>query len=313
VNDLPEPWPDADRLTTAAQEGFLDRWADLRGRVAVIAGGAGGIGLPITLDLARAGVGVAICDRDPAAVERLTTQLDALGASHVQDVFDVRDSDRLQAFFETVDAAFGRLDILVTVPGGSFRADLLEMTPNGVAAVTNQNFTYALEATQLAARRMIASERGGSIVHITTIEAHRAMPQMAVYGAMKAALSHLVKSAALEFGRHGIRVNAIAPDIFPTEATAALGWTDPDRPEKISALDDAVVIPLGRRGVGRDLSGCVLFLASELASYVTGTTIHLDGGTLVAGGWLHWPDAWHNTVPDQVLRRLVADDGFDEG
>jgi len=277
---------------------MLDEWAALAGKVAVVTGGAGGLGLPITEDLVRAGMPVAVCDRDPEAVERVAGLLGDLGADSLVECFDVRESARLATFFDHVDDRFGRLDVLVNVPGGSFRKPALELTPNGVVAVTRENFTHVFEASQLAARRMRDQRSGGSIVTVSTIEAHRAMPEMAIYGAMKAAVEHLTRTLAVEWGPMGIRVNAVAPDHFPTANASRFTWG-----QRVGEglLEDRIVIPLGRKGTGRELSACVLFLASDLSSYVTGTTLHVDGGTLAAAGWMRWPDGYDNMIPQPVL------------
>ena len=122
------------------------------------------------------------------------------------------------------------------------------------------------------------------------------MPNMAVYGAMKAGVEQLTRTLAVEWGPLGIRVNTVAPDHFPTD--------DSNDPAWVTALGDRIVIPLARKGDRRDLSGCVLFLASDLASYVTGTTLHIDGGTLAAAGWMLWPTGFANMVPTSVVASL---------
>jgi NAD(P)-dependent dehydrogenase (short-subunit alcohol dehydrogenase family) len=281
---------------------MLDEWAGLDGQVAIITGGAGGLGKPITLDLARAGVRVAVADRDPAAVEDIKAELG--DAALLVSCFDVRDDEALAGFFAAVIETYGRLDILVNVPGGSFWSPILDVGPRGVDAIIRQNFTYALNASVHAARQMQTQETGGSIIQITSIEGHRAMPGMAVYGAMKSAVAHLCKSLALEWGPYGIRVNAIAPDIFPTPATSGAGMVEPVS-EELQALNDSISIPMGRRGAGTDLSGCVLFLASRLSAYVTGTTLHVDGGTSAAAGWFHFPGRFANTMPANLLPHVT--------
>jgi 3-oxoacyl-[acyl-carrier protein] reductase len=283
---------------------LLDEWAGLTGKVAVITGGAGGLGRACTVALARAGMAVAVCDRDPDAVERVGAALDDLGAASHLETFDVRDSDALAVFFDAVDRRFDHVDVLVTIPGGGFRKSVVDMTPNGTNAVIRQNFVSTLESCQHAARRMIAQGIRGSIVNMTTIEAHRAMPEMGVYGAMKAAVAHLTMTLAVELGPHGIRVNAIAPDLFPNESTAAAGFSTADPDSPIAHREYEIAVPLGRKGEDRDVAGPVLFLASDLSSYVTGTTIHIDGGTLATGGWVRWPEGYRNTIPHSVLAQL---------
>lgn len=281
---------------------MLDERAALGGRVAVITGGAGGLGRPITLDLARAGARLAVCDRDPSAIETITAELTQLGAEFLIRCFDVRDRDALAALFADVDNTYGTVDILVSVPGGSYTQPSLELTAKGTSAVIEQNFTHVLEASRLAAARMRSSGNGGSIVTVSTVEAYRAMPEMAVYGAMKAGVEQLSKTLAVEWGRHGIRVNTVAPDHFPTEHADRI-FGSSRHPES-----HGIVIPLARKGAPHELSACVLFLASDLSSYVTGTTILVDGGTLAAAGWMRWPDGYANLIPDHIIDRLQPEE-----
>jgi 3-oxoacyl-[acyl-carrier protein] reductase len=285
---------------------YLTERAGLNGKVAVVTGGAGGLGWPITRDLARAGVRVAACDRDAAAVEWARGELRTSLVDTFVEVGDVREPEAVDAFFARVDERFGRVDILVDVPGGSFVAPLMETRRKGWEAVIQQNFIYVLDTTQQAVERMRPTG-GGSIIYITSIEAHRAVPDRAVYGAMKAAVANLAQSLAIELGPSGIRVNTVAPDVFPTPA-AVPDWNPEDdlAPERL--LSDRVSIPLQRKGGDEDISGPVLFLASDLASYITGTTIHVDGGTSGSGGWFNWPSAGYQcVVPDDIGRLLVEE------
>lgn len=167
-----------------------------------------------------------------------------------------------------------------------------------------QNFTHVLQCCHLAATRMRA-QGGGSIVTITSIEAHRAVPYMAIYGAMKAAVASFTRTLALELGPVGIRVNAVAPDVFPTAATVAAGWDSPDVGSPREILRQRIAVPLGRWGRLEELGNCVLFLASDLASYVTGTTLHVDGGTSASSGWFNWPSGYSMKPPDAVVDSLL--------
>jgi NAD(P)-dependent dehydrogenase (short-subunit alcohol dehydrogenase family) len=145
------------------------------------------------------------------------------------------------------------------------------------------------------------------VIYVTSVEAHRAVPNRAVYGAMKAGVTNLAKTLALELAADGIRVNTIAPDIFPTPATAMPGLRLSD--EEL-ALQERLTVPMERFGSGEDLSGGVIFLASDLASYVTGTTLHVDGGTYASSGWFNWPgEGYVNTVPQPTLDFLIGDTG----
>lgn len=284
---------------------YLERRADLQGKVAIVTGGAGGLGWPITRDLARAGVHVAICDRDSAAIASVKPELEKMPVKSLLVCADVREPDMMEQFFATVDAEFERVDILVNVPGGGFVAPLMDTNAKGWNAIVRQNFLYVLDTIQRAVTRMRAQGTGGSIINVTSIEAHRAVPNRAVYGAMKAALDNLARSLTLELGRENIRINSVAPDIFPTEASGALATSL--SPERRKVLE-GIAVPMARFGTGEDLSGCVLFLASSLASYVTGVTLHVDGGTFASSGWLNWPGSgWSNHCPADVLERIVED------
>lgn len=289
---------------------FLDERAALAGKVALVAGGGGGLGRAVALDFARAGIHLALCDRDAQALATTATEAHDIGAKVAQGTLDVRDPDALRGFFELTDSAFDHLDVLVNVVGGTFRSDFVDVNSKGVETLIRTNFTWVAEAIRLAATRMAASGRGGSIMTITSIEAHRAAPRYAVYAAMKAAVTHLSRILAVELGPDGIRVNCIAPDIVPTVGMGRLmgaGGRDADDPV------DAVQIPLARKGRAEDVGNCALFLASDLSSYITGTTLHPDGGALASSGWLLWPDAgWTARPPATVISDLRRDAGIAE-
>lgn len=308
---------------------FLDERCALRGKVALIAGGGAGLGRASALDLARAGTAVALCDIDAEALARTAADARALGAETIEQPLDVRDSDALATFFDTVHHHHHRLDVLVNVVGGTFRAPFVDLNAKGRDTLIRTNFTWVAEAIAHAARHMRASGYGGSIITLTSIEAHRAAPGFAIYAAMKAAVEHLTRTLAVELGPTGIRVNCIAPDFVPTagmaevasQAGSAGTRAARDKAEgEAPAADfaaaqhaeptrrdpgDALTIPLGRKGRLEDVGSCVLFLASELSSYVTGTTLHPDGGALAGSGWLRWPDEGFTARPPSwVLERL---------
>jgi len=290
---------------------YLLKRTNLEGKVAVVTGGAGGLGWPISRDLALAGMHVAVCDRDPDAVAEAARRIGEISPSSLVEQADVREPEQMEAFFAAVDERFGRLDVLVDVPGGGFVAPLLDTRRKGWEAIIRQNFTYVLDTTQHAARRMRAQGQGGSIIYVTSVEAHRGVPDRAVYGAMKAAVTSLAWTLSLELGSSAIRVNTVAPDLFTRAALE--GYEGPRPLEGAEALDDRISIPMGREGTGEDLSGAVLFLASDLSAYVTGSTVHVDGGTLASSGWFGWPEpgdageaktAWDNRIPRRVLEGL---------
>jgi 3-oxoacyl-[acyl-carrier protein] reductase len=263
-------------------------------RVAVVAGGAGGLGRAISLELAAAGMRLVVCDRDRPALEALEAEVgpDALELAVVADVFDPAG---VAGFFAAIDAADLAPDVVVDVAGGTFQAGFLESREGQWDALVRANLTQVMHVCQAAGRRMTG--RGGSIVLLTTVEAHRAAPGYAAYGAAKAGVESLVRSLAVEFGPHRIRVNSIAPDYVPTEGIERL-----QREGVLEPMDDvgaATITPLPRVGRPEDIAGCALFLASELSAFVSGTTIVADGGALAAGRWMRPTDShtWVNRLP----------------
>ncbi|CUU56188.1 NAD(P)-dependent dehydrogenase, short-chain alcohol dehydrogenase family [Parafrankia irregularis] len=282
--------------------GWFEERSGLAGSVAVISGGAGGLGGAITADLAANGVRVAVLDIDPAGVEALRDSLAAQGADAIVHHGDSRDPAELDRLFAAVDETWGRVDTLVNVVGGTFRAPFVETRAKGWDALLRLNLMHVLHACSLAVPRMQAGGRGGSIVNLTTIEAHRAAPGFAVYSAAKAAVEQFGRTLAVEVAPDGIRVNNVAPDFTPTPNMRRMVGGDGAYSTPTGLQ---VGIPMGRAGVPTDVSGCVVFLASGLSSYLTGTTLHPDGGTYASSGWLNWPGTgWANHAPSPVLASL---------
>lgn len=245
----------------------------LTDRVAVVTGAAQGIGEAIATTFARFGADVAICDRDVEHLDQTANEIEAAGRRVVAAELDVRDGDAVREFLATVHEQLGAVDILVNNAGGGFYADFGAVNDKGQDSLIRENFTSVTNFTRGVLP--IVNERGASIINVTSIEAHRAGPGYAVYSAMKAAVANLTKSLALEYGPRLIRVNCIAPDVIPTPGVGDLG---------------GVHTPLPIEGHPDDIAGAALYLASDLGRFVTGTTIHVDGGNLAAGGWVRAAD-----------------------
>ncbi|NKQ51488.1 SDR family oxidoreductase [Amycolatopsis sp. K13G38] len=268
--------------------GWFEERGGLAGTVAVVTGGAGGLGEAVVSDLDANGVHVAVVDIDAEAVETLRGRLSDAIVHHG----DARDPDTLTRLFDAADERWGRLDTLVNVVGGTFRAAFTETTPKGWNAVLRTNLLHVLHACSLAVPRMRAGGRGGSIVNLTTIEAHRAAPGYAVYSAAKAAVEQFARTLAVEVAPDGIRVNNVAPDYSPTPRLLKISGDGTSGEDGVG-----VTIPMGRAGTPSDVSNCVVFLASALSSYITGTTVHPDGGTFASSGWFNWPGSGWSTRP----------------
>ncbi len=250
----------------------------LTGRVAVVTGGGAGIGRGIARGLAAFGASVAIWERDPDTAAAAAAEVGGLGL-----MTDVREADQVDAALARTIDELGPVTILVNNAGGVFAVPFLEATEKGWAALHRANLSHVMLCTQRVARTMVADGRPGSIISVTSIEGTRAAPGYAAYAAAKAGVINFTKTAALELAPHGIRVNALAPDITMTEGLAAVA--PPGRAERFG-----FVVPMGRVGDVDEMAGAAVFLASDLSSYVTGQTIHVDGGSHAAGGWYHDPD-----------------------
>jgi NAD(P)-dependent dehydrogenase (short-subunit alcohol dehydrogenase family) len=282
--------------------GFLEERADLDGRAGVIVGGGGGLGQACAADLGRCGVRLALCDRDEKGLSETAAAITEAGGTVTTAVLDARDPEALAAFFVKADEAFGgHLDVLVNVVGGTFRQSFAESNPKGWDALMRTNFVWLLSSIQLALPRLAAAG-GGSIINLTSIEAHRAAPGYAVYAAMKAAVTSLTRTLAVELAPQNIRVNTIAPDYVPTAPLESLAMSAPE----FRHLRHSIGIPMGRAGTYADVGGCAIFLASKLSAYVTGMALHPDGGAIASSGWMNWPGTgFTNNPPDEVLTKLL--------
>ncbi len=244
----------------------------LTDRITVVTGAAVGIGEAIAGAFARFGAHVAICDRDQPNLESTTERIKAEGRRVVAAELDVRDEAAAADFVAAAARELGPIDVLVNNAGGGFWADFLGVNAKGQDALIRENFVSVTNFVRPTVEVM--AERGGSIVNLTSIEAHRAAPGYAVYSAMKAAVASLTKTLALELGPRRIRVNCIAPDVIPTPGIG---------PQEVHT-------PLPVAGDVDDIAAAAVFLAGDLSRFVTGTTIHVDGGNLAAGGWYRGPD-----------------------
>jgi NAD(P)-dependent dehydrogenase (short-subunit alcohol dehydrogenase family) len=266
--------PDPDARAPLGPDTF-----SLAGRVAVVTGAAVGIGRGIAVAFGRFGADLAICDRDAQHLDEVATETRGLRSRVVTGVLDVRDAASVQAFVDHVGREFRRIDVLVNNAGGGFAAAFLDVNDRGQDALMRENFTSVTHFVRSCVPLMTD---GGSIVNITSIEAHRAAPNFAVYSAMKAGVASLTKSLALELGHRFVRVNCIAPDVIPTPGIGEV----------------EVRTPLPVAGHVDDVAAAAVYLASDASRFVTGTTIHVDGGNLAAGGWIGRADGVFTTGVD---------------
>ena len=252
----------------------------LSGKVAVVTGAANGIGEGIVRRLAEAGARVVLIDIDTEKVHALAHELSEQGSAVHPYVADVSDESQVEAAISFVCNSFGGVDILVN-NAGIFPVAPIEIIPS---QLFNRVIDVTLNSVFYTTRHSIASLKqrgGGSIINVTSIDAlHPSMVGLAHYDSSKHAVWGFTKSAALEFAPSSIRVNAVAPGGVATPGVAAMMGADNEVP---AALDQAFseTIPLGRMGNPDEIALAVLYLASDMSTYVTGEQIVVDGGALL--------------------------------
>jgi NAD(P)-dependent dehydrogenase (short-subunit alcohol dehydrogenase family) len=259
----------------------------LAGRRAVVTGGGGGIGRAISERFAAEGASVVVAEIDAGrAVDTERAITDAGGEVSVV-VGDVTDA----TFVGELAAAAGSVDVLVNNVGHYLIRgnDFLTAGPDEWDRLHAVNLRHVLLCTRAFVDGMVDRGRG-SIVNVSSVEAFRAIPDRPVYSAYKAAVTGFTRSLAVDLGNAGVRVNAIAPDLTESLQVRYSQWVPPEHADRIPAW-----VPVGRFGTADDIAGVALFLASDLSAFVTGTTVHADGGSLAAGGWFRRPDGtWTN-------------------
>ena len=250
------------------------QWFRLDGRVALVTGGYGGIGLAVCHGLASAGARVAIAGRDQQKAERAAEAIRAAGGDAFPVTFDATKADEVHTMTDRVASHFGRLDVLVNTVGGNSKEQLADSaTEEGFEEVLRLNLTSAMFQAQAAAKHMMSGD-GGKQIHIGSVRGMLALRGrgFAAYCAAKGGLSILCKQLAAEWAPKGITVNVVSPTFVRTEQGARF-LSDP-------AFYQAVVgrIPLGRIGETDDVVASVLFFAAPASSFITGQTLYLDGG-----------------------------------
>ena len=234
---------------------------DLSGRVVLVTGGTKGIGLGITRTFLAAGATVVTCSRSESPTGE--------GATH--RVCDVRDPEAVAALVAGVVETHGRLDVLVNNAGGAPASDAASASPRFHDKIVGLNLLSPLLVAQAANAVMQQQESGGSIVNISSISAHRPAPTIAAYGAAKAGLDSLTRSLAMEWAPR-VRVNAVDVGLCRTENTDDHYGGD----DRVAAIERT--IPLGRMARPDEVGHVAVFLASDLASYVSGARVGCDGG-----------------------------------
>jgi NAD(P)-dependent dehydrogenase (short-subunit alcohol dehydrogenase family) len=249
---------------------------DLSGRTAVVIGGTTGIGRALTQGLAAAGADVVPTSRRPEVVDEAAALVEAAGRRTLRVVTDVGDEASIASTLAAAITEFGKVDILVNCAGRTKRTPTLDLTDQEWNDILETNLTGTLRACRLFGRHMI-ERRYGRIINIASLTSFVSMMEVAAYSASKSAVASLTKSLAVEWSRHGVMVNAIAPGVFRTALNQKLLDTTPRGQELLTRT------PMGRFGRVEELAGAAVFLASDAASFVTGHMLVVDGGFLASG------------------------------
>ena len=264
----------------------------LAGKVALVTGGGGGMGRSIAETFAAHGARVAIAEIDAQRAAETVQAIEKMGGEARASVVDIREKTGVADFVESAHEAFGRLDVLVNNVGDflGITRPFADNSEEDWEALYDINLRHVFRCSQAVIPHLVEQGDGGSIISISTIEAFRGIPGSVAYSAFNTAISGFTRSLAVELGPDGIRVNAIAPETTDTLQVPIHRWIPPKYRDRVPYWT-----PLGRFGTPDDAAGCALFLASELSSWVTGTTVHMDGGALAAGGFYRGPkNQWTN-------------------
>ena len=257
----------------------------LAGKCAVVTGAANGIGLACARRLAADGAAVALADVNAELGEAAAKQLRDEGARAIFVATDVTQRAAIEALVNRAVDEYGRLDIMLNNAGVALTAPVLEMSDEIFDKVLSTNLRSAFIGTQLAARQMVSSGRGGVIINMSSVNALLAIPGLAAYACSKGALNQLTKVAAIELAPHKIRVVAIGPGTILTDLAKQSVMGDDAARRKILART-----PIGRAGEPEEVASVASFLASDDASYITGQTIYPDGGRMALNYTVPVPD-----------------------
>ncbi|HYY16129.1 MAG TPA: glucose 1-dehydrogenase [Gammaproteobacteria bacterium] len=244
----------------------------LQDKIAIVTGGGTGIGRIIAREMAKVGAHIVVASRNPDHINPAAEEIQQLGRQSLAVTVDVRVPEQVDNLAKATMDKFGRIDILVNNHGALFQCAVEDLSPGGWNAIIGINLTGVFLCSRAVGQAMIQQKRG-KIVNIVSIAGLYGSPMTAPYGAAKAGVINFTKSLAMEWSKHNIYVNAVAPGPILTESGRDLLWSSPELQQKIRQQ-----VPLGRYGEPEEIANAVIFLASDASSYITGETLYVDGG-----------------------------------
>ena len=251
----------------------------LKNQIAIITGGGTGIGLATAIKLGSLGARIAIASRKAENLEQGCAALGEHGIDALAVQVDVRDPEQVDEMVERTVKHFGDVDILVNNAAGNFICRAEELSPNGWNAVIGIVLTGSFYCSRAVGQYLIARKRGGAIVSILANYVWTGSPGTIHSAAAKAGVMSMTQTLAVEWASHGIRVNAVAPGPIESPGAAKQLWNTPEAVRRISSM-----VPLGRWGQPEDVANAVAYLASPMASYITGEILTIDGGAWLGRG-----------------------------
>ncbi|VVO12223.1 SDR family NAD(P)-dependent oxidoreductase [Pseudomonas fluorescens] len=267
---------------------------DFKGKTVLVTGGGVGIGRAIVEAFGRAGARLVVAEVDAERAAQVRDWLQTAGVEALVVEGDITRKEQVASLAEQVEARFGGLDVLVNNVGDSLMIfkPFDSYTDDDIDRLYAVNLQHIFRVTRAMLPLLRRQGAGGSIISLSSIEGFRGIPNCSVYAAFKSAIGGFTKSLALELGPVGIRVNQIAPESTETPQLPMSAMIGAEHREQIPNW-----IPLGRFGKVEDMAGAALYLASPLAAWVTGTTLHVDGGALAAAGWYRDPRGTWTNMP----------------
>jgi len=262
-------------------------------KIVLITGGGAGIGRAVAEAFGELGAKVIVADNDPEHLEQIRSYFSDKGWELQAEQCDVRRAEQVNEVMKGIEARHGQLDVLVNNVGDilGIIKPLEAMTDEEIDSVYEIILKHVFVCTRAAIPLLKKAAPGSSVISISSIEGYRGLPNLVPYASFKLAIEGFTKSLALELGTFGIRVNAIAPETTETRQIRPSEWIAPEHLRRVKDW-----IPLGRFGRPQDIAGCAVFLATDLAAWVTGTVVHCDGGALAAAGWYRTKQGqWTNT------------------